>query len=100
MFTKALPLRDHLLHQIDASSRSVAGMKNNIFRDVRGLLLAVLVVAVAASGPLHGPISNGSPNTPGLGRLGRDLLRRVVGEASERSTEEYRMARLRTRFES
>lgn len=81
-----------------SGDRRAGSMKNNIHLDVRGLLLGVLVLATVASGSLHGPIANGSPNTPGLGRLGRDLLRRVVGEVSERSTEDYLTVRTRTRL--
>jgi len=55
-------------------------MKSDIFRDLRGACLAVLIIATVATGPLQGSMTTSVPSSPGIGRLGRDLLRRVNDE--------------------
>ncbi len=50
-------------------------MKTSIFR-ARQISLALLVAAVVEHGHLHADYTGASPNSSGLLRLGRDLLRR------------------------
>jgi hypothetical protein len=59
----------------------VVAMKIEFFHGGRSLLLSVSVVAALALGFLHGSMVD-APHTPGLGRLGRDLLRRAAIEVS------------------
>ena len=57
-------------------------MKISLYR-ARQLSLALLVVAVVDHGHLHNDYSGAAPNSSGLLRLGRDLLRRSGGETGE-----------------
>jgi hypothetical protein len=56
-------------------------MNTTIFR-ARQMSLALLVVAVIDHGHLQVDYSGGTPNSSGLMRLGRDLMRRAGGEAT------------------
>jgi hypothetical protein len=57
-------------------------MKISLYR-ARQLSLALLVVAVVDHGHMHNDYSGAAPNSSGLLRLGRDLLRRSGDETSE-----------------
>jgi hypothetical protein len=71
------------LHGIFTRCRAILeGMKISLYR-ARQLSLALLVVAVVDHGHLHNDYSGAAPNTSGLLRLGRDLLRRSGGETGE-----------------
>jgi hypothetical protein len=67
------------LHGIFTRCRAILeGMKISLYR-ARQLSLALLVVAVVDHGHLHNDYSGAAPNTSGLLRLGRDVLRRCSG---------------------
>jgi hypothetical protein len=71
------------LHGIFTPCRAtLEGMKISLYR-ARQLSLALLVVAVVDHGHLHNDYSGAAPNSSGLLRLGRDLLRRSGGETGE-----------------
>jgi hypothetical protein len=53
-------------------------MKISLYRS-RQLSLALLVVAVVDHGHMHNDYSGAAPNSSGLLRLGRDVLRRWSG---------------------
>jgi hypothetical protein len=67
------------LHGIFTPRRAIlAGMKISLYR-ARQLSLALLVVAVVDHGHMHNDYSGAAPNSSGLLRLGRDVLRRWGG---------------------
>jgi hypothetical protein len=67
------------LHGIFTPCRAIlAGMKISLYR-ARQLSLALLVVAVVDHGHMHNDYSGAAPNSSGLLRLGRDVLRRWGG---------------------
>jgi hypothetical protein len=59
-------------------------MNTSLFR-ARQMSLALLVIAVVEHGHLNGDYSGASPNSSGLLRLGRDLLRQSSRQAAERA---------------
>lgn len=68
-----------------ACSSIVSGkMKVSLYR-ARQLSLALLVVAVVDHGHLRTDFSGSSPNSSGLLRLGRELLRRTSGDETTRA---------------
>jgi hypothetical protein len=67
------------LHGIFTPRRAtLEGMKISLYR-ARQLSLALLVVAVVDHGHLNNDYSGAAPNSSGLLRLGRDVLRRWSG---------------------
>ncbi len=55
---------------------------SNIFLGARGLSLALLILAAIGRADLHTSIAGSVPPISGLGRLGRDLVRRDNGDAA------------------
>ena len=55
---------------------------SNIFLGLRGLTLALLILAAIARADLHTGIAGSGLPVSGLGRLGRDLVRRQNGETA------------------
>jgi hypothetical protein len=67
------------LHGIFTPCQAILeGMKISLYR-ARQLSLALLVVAVVDHGHLRNDYSGAAPNSSGLLRLGRDVLRRWSG---------------------
>jgi hypothetical protein len=58
-------------------------MNTSLFR-ARQMSLALLVIAVVEHGHLNGDYSGANPNSSGLLRLGRDLLRQSSRGAADR----------------
>jgi hypothetical protein len=65
--------------------RILIGIMNKLLHCVRASLPIALVAAAIAYGPLHLSVVSNAPHPQGLGRLGRDLLRRCVSEPCEES---------------
>jgi len=55
---------------------------SNVFFDVRGLSLAILILAATGHADLHANIAGSRPAVSGQGRLGRDLVRRENRDAA------------------
>src|SRR5271170_2967982 len=55
---------------------------NDIVFGIRGLCLTLLILAAIAHADLHASIAGSGPHISGLGRLGRDLVRRENGEGA------------------
>jgi hypothetical protein len=65
--------------------RILIPIMNKLLHCVRASLPLVLVAAAIAYGPLHLSVVSNDPHPQGLGRLGRDLLRRGACELAETS---------------
>jgi hypothetical protein len=57
-------------------------MMSNIFHGVRGMSLTLLILAAIGHADFHGGITGSGLPVSGLGRLGRDLVRRESGDAA------------------
>jgi hypothetical protein len=53
---------------------------NTISFSVRGVSLTLLILAAVTKADLHASLAKPAPYFAGLGRLGRDLVRRPSGE--------------------
>jgi hypothetical protein len=53
---------------------------NTISFSIRGVSLTLLILAAMAKADLHASLAKPAPYVAGLGRLGRDLVRRPSGE--------------------
>jgi len=60
---------------------------NGIFIDIRGLSLTLLILAAIGHADLHASVAGSGLRVSGLGRLGRDLVRRENGETASRINE-------------
>jgi hypothetical protein len=84
-----------------AGGHTLDAMNTMILR-ARQMSLALLVVAVVDHGHLQADYSGATPGSSGLMRLGRDLMRRAVGEstveegASDRASSRNRRTRALT----
>jgi hypothetical protein len=66
-----------------ATDRILIPIMNKLLHCVRASLPIALVAAAVAYGPLHLSVVSNAPHPQGLGRLGRDLLRRGACEVGE-----------------
>lgn len=68
-----------------AVDRILIPIMNKLLHCVRASLPIALVAAAVAYGPLHLSVVSNAPHPQGIGRLGRDLLRRGACELAEES---------------
>jgi hypothetical protein len=68
---------------------------SNVFLGVRGLSLALLILAAIGRADLHASIAGSGHAVSGLGRLGRDLVRREHGDAVSSINEARANSRVR-----
>jgi hypothetical protein len=61
-------------------------MRKSTFLQAREFLFVVVVFCAVVLGPLHCTVVSNGPAVSGIGRLGRDLLRRVTDESSKNTT--------------
>jgi hypothetical protein len=60
----------------------LVGTMSNIFLGVRGLCLAMLILAAIGRADLQTSIAGSGLPVSGLGRLGRDLVRREIRDGA------------------
>ncbi len=63
------------------------GTMNTLPLNVRGVGLALLILAAIGHADLTGSLAASGPHFSGLGRLGRDLIRRANGEEISGATD-------------
>ena len=71
-----------------AAGRILILIMTKLLHCVRASLPIALVAAAVAYGPLHLSVVRNAPHPQGIGRLGRDLLRRGACELSEQSADD------------